>query len=1082
MKRTTSEVNRNLSNPCRLGLDIGTNSIGWCLFTLSENKINSIVASGARIFHSGRDPKTGSSLAVERRDARGARNRRDRFKRRQSALLREMKNSGLLPIDRLESKSLELMDPFKLRTKGIDEELPLFHFGRALFHLNQRRGFRSNRISDRGDNESGKIKSGIDRLDQAMLTDGARSLGEFFYKRMKNAADSKSIQSIRARLSTINIDDSEKPEEGYNFYPSRKHIEEEFNLLWNSQARFHPNVLTEKLKEKLKTIIFFQRPLKPQKIGRCLFTEEDRIPKSHPLFQRRVLFETVNSLRIRRIGEPSRPLTIDERNKIIFALDFKKPTKALSAMKITLEALGKVIKLSSDEEFTLESSVRDSIACDSVLACMSHPTRFDNKWVSLNSAEQHDVIKKILEIETEYEFKELASSLVEKYGLTKEQAEKSVDAQNILPQGYGSIGLTATSKILNELESDVITFSQAVANCGWHHSDFRTGEYFDQLPYYGEVLDSAVIPGSGDKEDDEITRFGRITNPTVHIGLNQLRRLVNQIIKVYGKPDQVVVELARELKMSKRQKDDFNRKIRENTEAAKIRAKKLEELGLPNTGENRFRLRMYEELGPAIGPKVCPYTGKSINVEMLFSDKIEVDHILPLSRTNDDSPANKILCIREANREKKNQSPFEAWGNTPQWHTIEGNLGNLHKNKQWRFAPDAMKKFESESDFLDRAIVDTQYLSRLAKGYLSTLYTEGENVWTVNGKMTEMLRRRWGLNNLLSDSEHANDSKNREDHRHHAIDAAVIAATDRSLVQKISSLAKKAEIEGVEKHLKKIPPPWENFRSDLKKSIQNLIVSHRTDHGKIVTGKKDPRKNSTSGKLFNETALGIIDDDIVVSRIPLLSLTPSDIFEIEKGKIIRDPNLQKTLAKVTEGKTGGDFVQSLINFSQGHGQYFGIRHVRMIEKLRKTARVEIRDPKGKQYKAYKSDSNHCIEIWKLPDGNIQSRVVSTYEANTNADVKPHPAAKKLFRLFKRDTVILEENNQKTVYYIQKFNQAKQIYLAEHFQANADARNRDSENVFKFKNINVDKAVKEFKMHRIIVNEIGQLVDNATKST
>ena len=182
--------------------------------------------------------------------------------------------------------------------------------------------------------------------------------------------------------------------------------------------------------------------------------------------------------------------------------------------------------------------------------------------------------------------------------------------------------------------------------------------------------------------------------------------------------------------------------IRENTEAAKKRAKTLEEAKIPNTGENRFRLRMYEELSSAMGLKICPYTAKPINITMLFSDKVEIDHILPLSRTNDDSIANKTLCLREANREKQNKSPYEAWGNTSRWSIIEENLGSLPDKRKWRFAPDAMKKFETESDFLDRAIVDTQYLSRLAKNYLSTLYTTGGNVWVVNGKMTEMLRRR----------------------------------------------------------------------------------------------------------------------------------------------------------------------------------------------------------------------------------------------------------------------------------------------------------------------------------------------------
>ena len=167
----------------RLGLDIGTNSIGWWLYGTKSGAINSVVDGGVRIFSDGRDPQSKGSLAVDRRLARGQRRRRDRYLRRKAALMKHMASVGLMPADPAEAKKLELLDPYALRANGLDQALPLTHFGRAVFHLNQRRGFKSNRKTDRGDNESGKVKDATARLDQAMMAKGARTYGEFLHMR-----------------------------------------------------------------------------------------------------------------------------------------------------------------------------------------------------------------------------------------------------------------------------------------------------------------------------------------------------------------------------------------------------------------------------------------------------------------------------------------------------------------------------------------------------------------------------------------------------------------------------------------------------------------------------------------------------------------------------------------------------------------------------------------------------------------------------------------------------------------------------------------------------------------------------------
>lgn len=1064
----------------RLGLDIGTNSIGWWLYETEGDgpsaRITGVIDGGVRIFADGRDPKSKASLAVDRRAARAMRRRRDRYLRRRATLMKLLARSGLMPSDPAEAKGLELLDPYALRAKGLDEALPLTHFGRALFHLNQRRGFKSNRKTDRGDNESGTIKDATARLDQEMMANHARTYGEFLHLRRQKAPDPRHVPTVRTRLSIGQRGGPDAQEEaGYDFYPDRRHLEEEFQELWTAQAGFHPE-LTEDLRDLVFEKIFYQRPLKEPKVGLCLFTSEERLPKAHPLTQRRVLYETVNQLRVTADGRAARALTRDERDQIIHALDNKKLTKSLSSMNMKLNALGKVLKLRDGERFTLETGVRDAIACDPVRAVML--MSFGPGWSRLDWSAQWEIISRIRKVQSETEFAALVTWLTDQHGLETEVAEKVANSH--LPEGYGRLGFTATERILAHLKSDVIPYSEAVAACGWHHSNERTGECLDALPYYGEVLDRHVIPGTYDEKDDEITRYGRITNPTVHIGLNQLRRLVNRIIETYGKPDQIVVELARELKQSETQKKEAMRRIRDTTADAIRRSETLREHGVKDSGHNRMLLRLFEELGPAIGPRCCPYTGTPITAAMVLNGECDIDHILPYSRTLDDSFSNKTLCLKEANREKRDQTPYEAWGGDPErWAAIEANLKTLSERKAWRFGPDAMERFEGESDFLDRALVDTQYLSRISRAYLDTLFTEGGHVWVVPGRMTEMLRRHWGLNALLSDKERgAVKPKNRTDHRHHAIDAAVIAATDRSLINRIAKAAGQGEqaAQSAELIARDTPEPWEHFRRDIARQLDKIVVSHRADHGRIDVEGRKTGKDSTAGQLHNDTAYGVVDDLTVVSRTPLLSLKPGDIEVTTKGKNIRDPQLQQALFVATKGKDGKEFEQALRAFSEKDGPYQGLRRVRLIETLQKSARVEIgQTQKGTPLKAYKGDSNHCYELWKLPDGKAIAQVVTTYEAHAGTEKRPHPAAKRLLRVFKGDTIRLEDSKFGPVFAIvAKFNGNGTLELVPHREANASERYRKNKEDLYIR-LGANSAIKS-GLRRVTVNEIGRIRD------
>ncbi len=1053
----------------RLGIDVGTNSIGWWLYETRNGRITSVLDGGVRIFSDGRDPKSGTSLAVDRRAARSMRRRRDRYLRRRASLMKKLVEAGLMPNDPAEAKELEKLDPYALRAQALDRALPVSHLGRAVFHLNQRRGFKSNRKTDKRDNDAGLIRQAVARLDHAIMISGARTYGEFLHLRRQQVSDEHRILPVRTRLTTALRGGEEKEKAGYDYYPDRRHISEEFEKIWAAQARHHPGVLSDDLREAVFQTIFHQRPLKTPEVGRCSFTEERRLPKAHPLAARRVLYETVNALRVKAPGEASRRLSQEERDSIVHALNGKKHTKSISGMSIKLKALGRVIDLAPEETFTLETGNRDAVACDRVRASLSHPDRFGHRWVGMDAEEQWEVVDKL---RTEEEQDVLIDWLMTRYGLDRKHAETIASAP--LPEGHSRLGKTATRRVLEMLESDVLTYSEAVNACGWHHSDLRSGEILDELPYYGAVLDRHVIPGTQDHKDDDIKRFGRITNPTVHIGLNQLRRLVNRIIRVHGKPDQIVVELARELKQSAKQKSQTQRRLKETTEAAVRRGEKLEELGIANTGGNRMILRLWEDLGQDPTMRKCPYSGQRISATMLFNGSCDVDHILPYSKTLDDSPANRTLCLKEANRAKRNQTPWEAWGGTERWDEITANLKNLPENKQWRFAPDAMTRFEEKMDFLDRALVDTQYLSRLAKTYLDTLYADGEqHVWVIPGRLTEMLRRHWGLNSLLTDhNKDTNKAKNRTDHRHHAVDAAVIAATDRSLLNRVSVAAGRHEEQGAENVVRTTDPPWKGFREEIGAQLERIIVSHRADHGRIDHSARVGGRDSTSGKLHNDTAYGMTGKDrkgvpLVVSRKPLDALEPASL-----GKI-RDTQLRHSLKSVTEGKTGKDFKEALIDFALKSSRYRGMRRVRLIEPVNV---IEMKDRAGRAYKGYKPDSNHCYEVWELPNGKWVRQVLTTFEAHQESSLKrPHPAARRIMRLHKKDMLFLSHPRYGDMIATVVKLSEQRLDLVPNNEANADARDRDKTDPFSFIRVSVG-TLKRSQARRVYVDEMGRLRD------
>ena len=367
----------------RLSLDIGANSLGWCLLNLdSAGTPCGVRDIGVRVFPDGRDPKTLASLAAERRLARAMRRRRDRYLQRRTALLNVLVQYGLLPAEETARQALVRLDPYVLRRDALHRKLTLHELGRAIFHLNQRRGFASNRKTDRAnDAEQGKIKIASDKLQAEIARAGLPTLGAWLAERHDRQ------QGVRARL----VGSGAKAE--YPFYPTRDLIRNEFETIWSVQGSWNPS-LSNAARESIAGVLFHQRPLKAPMVGRCwLEPDEFRAPKALPSTQAFRIAQDLSHLTIRRTGETDIDLTDAERAKLSNLLN--------AGSDLSFNQIRKALGLTRGETFNLESKAREKLkGAETAARLAGKKGPLATAWVSLNMASRDALVIALLDAET----------------------------------------------------------------------------------------------------------------------------------------------------------------------------------------------------------------------------------------------------------------------------------------------------------------------------------------------------------------------------------------------------------------------------------------------------------------------------------------------------------------------------------------------------------------------------------------------------------------------------------------------------------------------------------------------------------
>ena len=1071
-----------------LGLDLGPNSIGWAV--LEDGEDGKLIDSGVRVFPEGVDAFDTSkekSRNEGRRIARGMRRQVRRRVVRRRKLIEALIEVGLWPAGSASQEALYQTDPWALRAKGLEQKLEPHEMGRVLLHLNQRRGFWSNRKGERGsDDDTGKVKGSISAVQQEIDSAEYETVGELLHSKLRTTKQDHA-EPIRDETDNRRV---------RGRHLGRKQIYCEFDALWRKQAEFHPQLLSETLrwgqagpiedrKQAIKArkpiakhdasrkglsdleafglhgLIFFQRPIYWPKsvVGLCeLEPKQRRCPRADRHAERFRLLQEVNNLRYADpdtheelpLNDEQRPLLLDylaAREKASFD-QIRKKLGFLDSVKFNLER-GKRAELKG---MTLDRLVAKHL---------------DKRWHK-RSEDEKEALFKVLRDEEDDD--RLVEILINEYQFSAEEAEAALTIE--LPTGYMNLSRMAIDKLLPPLEQGLVYQHKsdpelsALHAAGYLRRDELQRRLFDRLPDLRRVNPADC-------------KLGDLPNPVVKRALTEIRKVVNAIIREYGKPDVVHVEMARDLAMGPKARREYNSRMRKNESAREEAADAIRNVGERPSRDAIIKYRLWNEQNHE-----CIYCGNAISQADLFGGATEIEHILPRSRTLDDSQANKTVSCVPCNREKGQKTPYEWLGESDQkrFGEICQRAGALMRRGMMSYGK--YRRFQQKTleldGFISRQLNDTGYIARATVEYLQLLFDKPSKVLGLKGQLTAELRWQWGLDTILSElpdspawqqeSELRGGEKNRADHRHHAIDAIVIALTNRSRLQQLSTQLK---VKGsAKKHGEILEDPWEGFRNDVKQRVNTMNVSHRVER-------------KASGRLHDETLYGPTENSQEwVFRKPVDSLSAA---EVER---IRDVGIRRIVLQALK-EAGIEFGRGkkpdakkmkavLANLTMPSG--VPIKRVRLIKSEKTIAPLREKEgvlPEAVPNQAYvKPGATHHLCLFEFEEKGRTKReavFVTMLEATQRLKRKEqliqrqHPAKPDATFVMSLATSELIMANIDGVDHVLKLRTSVSTNKKMTFQHSEDARRE-----YKKINGNQNTIVTKFNARKITIDTLGRI--------
>lgn len=889
-----------------LGLDLGSASIGWALIEEDGDTIK-IIALGSRIIpYDGTEGQdfakgTGETRNSLRTKARTARKGYDRYQLRRKYLVNVLIKNGMMPDESL--KSLPKTQLWELRSKAVTTEISKQELGRLLLWFNQKRGYKNSRsdanLSKKDTEYVAAVKSRFEKIKDLNLT-----IGQYFYNELKN-------------------DEYFRVKE--NIFPREAYIEE-FDKICERQKK-HLN-LTDELIDKIRNeIIYYQRPLKSQKglvsvcefegfrkekDGKEFFVGPKVAPKSSPLFQIAKVWENVNNIKLSSKRGETVELTLEEKQKVFEHLNNNE--------KLTITDLFKILGKSKNE-FTvtkqLEKGIQGNITKNTIAKILGENETYKNlfkldlnivetdKFSYLYSKKTGEVLGEKLikyidaKIENEpfYQLwhtiysisdtQECSNALQKNFGIDAETADKLAYI-DFRKYGFGNKSAKAIRKILPYLmEGDM--YSEAMSYAEYNHSNSLTKE---------ENLQRKLL--------DKLKPIGKnsLRQPIVEKILNQMVNVVNAIIEKHGKPDEIRIELARELKQSKEERNEADKRNSKRQRENEIITQRLAEYGLRATRNNIIKWRLYEEIDNQDKKlnAICVYCGQPISLtEAIKGSEVDVEHIIPKSKLFDDSQSNKTLAHRRCNSTKGDMTAYDFMKTKSQqeFDAYVERVNLLYSNKiinKTKLDKLLMSEDKIPDNFIDRQLRESQYIAKKAREILQTIC---HNVWSTSGTVTAELRHLWGWDDVTMnlqmpkckelgltetiewESEHGKnkhskevikDWTKRDDHRHHAIDALIIACTKQGFIQRFNTLNASKTREDMQMEVEQYSEQYKEKLSLLEKYIISqcpLSIAEVEDAvAQILISFKSGKKVAVKGKrkVGKRGNKKVVQEEIIVPR------------------------------------------------------------------------------------------------------------------------------------------------------------------------------------------------------------------------
>ena len=823
------------------GLDIGIASVGWAV--LGENRI---IDLGVRCFDKAETAKEGESLNLARRMARLLRRRLRRRAWRLTKLARLLKREGLIADANLFKNKIEKNTPvpkssWQLRVDALDRKLNAEEWARVIYHLCKHRGFhwisRAEEKAAESDSkgESGKVKQGLAGTKKLMQEKNYRTAAEMVLAEFPEAQRNKQGDYSKA-LSRILLGD-------------------ELKTLFEHQRKLDSPFATEKLEaailgngDRKSGLFWAQNPALAgsdllKMLGYCTFEKtEYRAPKASFTAERHVWLTRLNNLRI-VVDGTTRPLNEAERRIALLmpyqqAGDFtyKQLRTALTKAGFLPESFRYTgLSYASGQKAGEKTKDPESAALVKFPAWQELRKTLEKKelaseWQKISTDAldgKPQLLDQIAWVLSVYKDDDEVKAELSKLNLPN--AEKMIDALlDIRFDKFSNLSLKALCKIVPLMEQGQ-RYDEAIANIPeyGHHSQLHkvgAGEHKYLPPFYKERDKTGRMVFN---DDMDIPR-----NPVVLRALNQARKVVNALIKKYDSPHEVHIEMARDLSRpldERREVEKLQKEFRDNNEKGKAQfAQDFNIVGAVK-GKEFEKYQLYREQQGK-----CAYSIEPMDIHRLFEQGyVEIDHALPYSRSFDDSKNNRVLVLAKENRDKGNRTPFEYLGgkdNSEPWRQF---VAFVEGNKAYRLAKRSRllrKDFgdKEAKEFRERNLNDTRYICKFFKNYVEQYLqlhedSEAKRCVVLSGQMTSFLRARWGLVKVRGDSD-----------RHHALDAAVVAACSHGMVKRLSDYSRRKELEQVREGFVDVdtgeivnpamfqqvqehfPNPWPHFRDEVK--------------------------------------------------------------------------------------------------------------------------------------------------------------------------------------------------------------------------------------------------------------------------